>query len=344
MTFSFRKPTRRSSTPAPSRCEECPECEKTFPNLTSLRKHFNVAHEDSEDESSTPVQSSKKISSKTGKSVSVSSKSISRGVTVTPVAEAMAESKKNLADRIKAEVQRKIRQNMKETSPARQQKKEVESLNAETLKKRVEPRPIQPVRLVFYEDKDSERIQDVGAACLPSSSQEPFLNSFIAFFHDKRGRSSASCKTEPVPTLTYVKDLSDDEEEEVEVESSVRGEMSPAEEDGDPLLQHIEASGLPLKLRRATLMDGNCWYDAAADQVLLHQIPDRPEDHRQLRLEVCRSLRHLPQSSSWVETFFSSSQKRFSKFIARHRRAGTWTDNLGIMCQATAIYLGKDSS
>lgn len=27
--------------------------------------------------------------------------------------------------------------------------------------------------------------------------------------------------------------------------------------------------------------------------------------------------------------------------MARHRRLGTWTDNLGIMCQATALFLGK---
>ena len=112
---------------------------------------------------------------------------------------------------------------------------------------------------------------------------------------------------------------------------------------GDRLLQHIEASGLPLRLRRATVMDGNCWYDAVGDQVRLHQIPDRPEDHQQLRLEVCRSLRRLPQTSTWVEHCFNNNKKRFSNFLARHRRVGTWTDNMGIMCQATAIYLGKDT-
>ena len=37
--------------------------------------------------------------------------------------------------------------------------------------------------------------------------------------------------------------------------------------DTDPLLKHISSSGLPLKLRPPTLSDGNCWYDAMADQV-----------------------------------------------------------------------------
>ena len=37
--------------------------------------------------------------------------------------------------------------------------------------------------------------------------------------------------------------------------------------DTDPLLNHIATSGLPLRLRRPTLSDGNCWWDATADQV-----------------------------------------------------------------------------
>ena len=35
----------------------------------------------------------------------------------------------------------------------------------------------------------------------------------------------------------------------------------------DPLLKHISSAGLPLKFRPPTLSDGNCWYDAMADQV-----------------------------------------------------------------------------
>ena len=319
--------------------------------MTSSTKHFSVAHEDSEDEAertsiSTPLQSSKKSSSKKNyKTIQVPSKSISSEVKNTnqvaseAAAVAIDESKKNLADQIKAEVQRKIHQNMKGSTTARQPKKVVKISTSETLKMTV--KPAEHLRLTFYEDKESERIRDVGSACLPISSQEPFLNSFIAFFHNKRGLTPASVETETVPTLTYRKDLSyQDDEEEEEEENSVKQEVS-ADEEGDPLLQHIEASGLPLRLRRTTVMDGNCWYDAAADQVLLYQIPDRPGDHHQLRLEVCRSLRHLPQASTWVENLFSNSKKKFSKFIARHRRPGTWTDNLGIMCQATALYLGK---
>ena len=35
----------------------------------------------------------------------------------------------------------------------------------------------------------------------------------------------------------------------------------------DPLLKHISSAGLPLKLRPPTRSDGNCWFDAVADQV-----------------------------------------------------------------------------
>ena len=114
---------------------------------------------------------------------------------------------------------------MLKSNPERQQKKEVKisTSTPSALKK------IQPVRVAFYEDKDSERIHDVGAACLPSSSssQEPFLNSFIAFFHKKRGLTPASEETETVPTLTYAKDLSfqDDEEKDEEDEDNKEEEV-----------------------------------------------------------------------------------------------------------------------
>ena len=111
----------------------------------------------------------------------------------------------------------------------------------------------------------------------------------------------------------------------------------------DPLLEHIEASGLPLIMRRPTLSDGNCWYDAVADQVKLLEIPDKPTDHADVRDEVTKSLLNLPQTPFWIQNFFNNSNKNFRKFIARHRRPGTWTDNLGILCQATAFYLGKSA-
>ena len=75
-------------------------------------------------------------------------------------------------------------------------------------------------------------------------------------------------------------------------------------------------------------------------QVVLHNIPDIPREHGSLRKAVVDSLMTLPQTPIWIENFFGNSKKNFRKFMARHRKLGTWTDNLGIMCQATALYLG----
>ena len=64
------------------------------------------------------------------------------------------------------------------------------------------------------------------------------------------------------PMVTYEKPerIHDDVLGQVEDEAEV-------EIDTDPLLEHISSTGLPLKLRPPTLSDGNCWYDAMADQV-----------------------------------------------------------------------------
>ena len=107
------------------------------------------------------------------------------------------------------------------------------------------------------------------------------------------------------------------------------------------LVNHIKATNLPLSFRPPTRSDGNCWYDAVADQVQLLEIPDKPTDHADVRDQVTKSLLNLPQTPVWIQNFFNNSNVNFRNFIARHRRPGTYTDNLGILCQATAFYLGK---
>ena len=66
-----------------------------------------------------------------------------------------------------------------------------------------------------------------------------------------------------------------------------------------------------------------------------------PRDHGDLRREVCDSLMDLPQTKEWIKTSFNNSNKEFLKFIEIQRRVGTWTDDAGIMCQATALFLGN---
>ena len=73
----------------------------------------------------------------------------------------------------------------------------------------------------------------------------------------------------------------------------------------------------------------------------LFNIAEKPRDHGNLRRKVCDSMMDLPQTPEWIKTSFNNSKEEFLKFIERHRRMGTWTDDAGIMCQATALYLGN---
>ena len=73
----------------------------------------------------------------------------------------------------------------------------------------------------------------------------------------------------------------------------------------------------------------------------LFGIADKPRDHGDLRREVCDSMMDLPQTATWIKEFFSNSEERFRKYVERNRRLGKWIDNIGIMCQATALFIGN---
>ena len=70
--------------------------------------------------------------------------------------------------------------------------------------------------------------------------------------------------------------------------------MSNAEEEGDNeemLFVHIKNSGFPLEKSRETVTDGNCLWDAVADQVALQGgIPGVPHTHEGLRALVSNHL------------------------------------------------------
>ena len=122
------------------------------------------------------------------------------------------------------------------------------------------PKVAMPLTLRFIPDSVRMLMKDIGTAVVPASSTDPFLNSFFAFFHDKTPEKMLS--PEECPVITYEKADQDQIEEAMEKNEEVEVLET------DPLLEHIESSGLPLKMRRPTLSDGNCWWDAVADQVL----------------------------------------------------------------------------
>merc|ERR1719369_1314517 len=107
------------------------------------------------------------------------------------------------------------------------------------------------------------------------------------------------------------------------------------------LQSHIREHNLNLVPREATRNDGNCWYDAIADQIVLHDVRDKPTNHYDLRLAVCDAIPELPQAKEWVQNIFGS-EETFTAFIEKHRSLGVWTDELGVMCQATALFVGRN--
>ena len=109
----------------------------------------------------------------------------------------------------------------------------------------------------------------------------------------------------------------------------------------DPLDSSIKTHNLPLVKRAPTLKDGNCWYDAIFDQVVLHKIPGKPANHKRLRKAVSDVLLKLPQAKIWIPNIFRT-KKNYKKFVSEHRKPGCWTDAQGIMCQATALFLERN--
>ena len=101
--------------------------------------------------------------------------------------------------------------------------------------------------------------------------------------------------------------------------------------DGDPLLRHIQRFNLDLEPRSPTASDGNCWYDAMADQVRLHGLA-KPTSHLELRKEVCAAIPFMAEAAAWGSDLFPDTTS-FLAFLNKHRQPGTWTDDRGIMCQ-----------
>ena len=114
--------------------------------------------------------------------------------------------------------------------------------------------------------------------------------------------------------------------------------IDPALDPADPLNHHILTRKFPLVRRGITLSDGNCWYDSISDQIQLHNL-GHSSDHRQLRQDVCKALPSFSQVPQWIQITFGGSKAQFQRFIKKHKKINTWTDNDGIMVQATALLL-----
>ena len=139
-----------------------------------------------------------------------------------------------------------------------------------------------------------------------------------------------------------VEDAGEQEEEKEDkgaeiIANAKKGDLTSNGDHVDVLKQHIEDHRLCLVFRECTEGDGNCWYRAGADQVVLHNLLGLPRDHKALRELVTSSIPSLPQYDDWLADVFGGDVEAFERFLHHHSQDGVWTDVDGIICQATAL-------
>ena len=237
--------------------EECPTCEKKFPNMAMLSDHFDEDH-GSSDEDEKPEEIS------------------SKGITISN-----ANSNNNNNNSIHAQCDA-----IQNSERAKQLPKNTTVVVPQSL---VKPR--------FVEDARVRRVKDVSGATIPSQSGpgDPFMQNFLSFVETKslfcskcslkfneeealtkhlesHGAPGDKAESAGVSAITYTRNPKrgrtrstlEVPKEEPEIIDLV--DEDPADPN-DPLNQHILAKGLPLLRRGDTVSDGNCWYDSMADQV-----------------------------------------------------------------------------
>ena len=135
------------------------------------------------------------------------------------------------------------------------------------------------------------------------------------------------------------KEQEKEDREAVIVVNAKKADLSSSGGRVDSLQRHIEYHRLGLIFRDCTRGDGNCWYRACADQVVLHNLPGLPRDHLALRLLIISRIRSLPQYEGWLVNHFGGNEADFNQFLNYHSQDGAWTDDCGFMCQASALIL-----
>ena len=132
---------------------------------------------------------------------------------------------------------------------------------------------MKPTKLTikYLSESEVSLMKDVRTAKVPGPSRDgdSYLNSFLAFFHQKDTGSVVFKESETLETQTYQKDNPVTKVDNLKSDV-INDDVITLEEDEDSedlLMKHIREMKLPLVRRRPTLSDGNCWYDALADQV-----------------------------------------------------------------------------
>jgi len=112
----------------------------------------------------------------------------------------------------------------------------------------------------------------------------------------------------------------------------------------EEIAKFMEATDLGLIPDPPTKGDGNCWYRAAAEQVIVHSIPRVPKEHLKLRKAISDHLKNLPKQvkEDTINVVFVGKPRGLSDLAHRQRKPGQWVDNMGVMVMATAHYLRRN--
>jgi len=153
--------------------------------------------------------------------------------------------------------------------------------------------------------------------------------------HDK-GKENRPDKGNIVQILLKQNKSVEPEDEEVVL---TEDEVAYIEEIGT----FLAATALCLEPSPPTKGDGNCWFRAAAEQVVLHDI-SAPRDHLSLRLAVCSHVKRLPPQvkEDTINVVFLGKARGLKDLASRQRKPGQWVDKSGVMVLTTASFLGRD--
>ena len=99
------------------------------------------------------------------------------------------------------------------------------------------------------------------------------------------------------------------------ISDSSTDNIDPNNSTKDELYEHIERNNLPYTARPPTRSDGNCWYDAIADQVVVNGIQNLPKTHQEIRKLICDEIQNLPQAKTWRKTLFQNKKENFEHFV-----------------------------
>ena len=145
--------------------------------------------------------------------------------------------------------------------------------------------------------------------------------------------------------VSQKKDLHDDGGHSDESQDKGSGDAEAIEEfDVEEFVKFVDGilkyQKIPYKCSAPTPADGNCWWRAMA--VLLGM--EGEDAHITLRTQVCANVKNCPRK--WIDNVvdinFKEKRKGLTDLVYRQKEVGRYTDDKGVVTQATAFYTKRD--